>query len=279
MPFRLSLISIIRNIPIWVPLFWCPLALAAPPDLVLSHLTGHIYVAEDDHYSKENSVVYVGEKSVTVVGATWTPETAELLAKKVREISDKPIGEVINTNYHPDRAGGNAYWKSIGAQIISTQMTYDLLKSDWVKVVDWTRSGIPSYPNVPLVLPTKTYPGDFELQDGRVRALYLGQSHTPDGIFVYFPEEKVLYGGCILKEQLGNLSFANVTDYSKTLQKLKRLNLEVGTVVAGHWSPVHGANLIDQYLELLQNNPVQEPQTKEAGAQSKPAVNDTKAGR
>ena len=39
-----------------------------------------------------------------------------------------------------------------------------------------------------------------------MKAIYLGPSHTPDGIFVFFPEEKVLYGNCILKEQLGNLT-------------------------------------------------------------------------
>ena len=38
----------------------------------------------------------------------------------------------------------------------------------------------------------------------------LGPSHTPDGIFVYFPQEKVLCGGWILKERLGNLDYADV---------------------------------------------------------------------
>ena len=187
-------------------------------------------------------------------GATWTPETAKLLADEISKVTKKPITEVINTNYHPDRAGGNAFWISIGANIVSTQMTYDLLKNDWAKVVDWTRSGIPSYPRLPLVLPTKTYPGSFELQNGRVRALYLGSSHTPDGIFVYFPEEQVLYGGCILKEKIGNLAFANIAEYQKTLHKLEQLNLEIKTIVAGHWSAVHGPELIEQYIDLLKNS-------------------------
>ena len=241
------------------------IAQGAPPQLSLSHLTGPIYIAEDSYYSKENSVVYVGAESVTVVGATWTPETAKLLAGEVGKITGKPISEVIDTNYHPDRAGGNAYWKSIGAKIVSTRMTCDLLQRDWTNVVDWTCSGIPSYPRLPLVLPTVTYPGDFELQEGRVKAFYLGPSHTPDGIFVYFPEEKVLYGGCILKEQLGNLAFANLTEYPKTLRKLKRLNLDIKIIVAGHWSPVHGPELIEQYLELLKKNSPSAPQGKTSG--------------
>ena len=229
-------------------------AYAADPHLLLKHLDGPIYVAENSHYAKENSVVYIGENFVTVIGATWTPENAKTLASEIKKVTDKPISEVINTNYHTDRAGGNAYWKEIGAEIISTQMTYDLIKSDWNSIVDFTRRGITTYPPLPIVLPTVTHPGDFSLQGGRVKAIYLGQSHTPDGIFVYFPAEKVLYGNCILKEKLGNLSSANLTEYPKTLNKLKQLGLEIQTIIAGHDSAVHGPELIDHYLNLLQEN-------------------------
>jgi len=50
---------------------------AEGPSVVLTPLRGHLYVAEDYFYSKENSVVYVGDSSVSVIGATWTPETAK----------------------------------------------------------------------------------------------------------------------------------------------------------------------------------------------------------
>jgi metallo-beta-lactamase class B len=268
MTHRRLIVLTIKNTLFVVFLLWCAVVDAAPPQLLLSRLVGGIYVVEDSYYSQENSVVYVGTDSVTIVGATWTPETAQLLADEIRKITSKPISEVVNTNYHPDRAGGNAYWKFIGARIVSTQMTYDLLKSDWANVVDWTRSGMPSYPRLPLVLPTKTYPGDFDLQGGQVRAFYLGPSHTPDGLFVYFPEEKTLYGGCILKEQLGNLTFANTAEYPKTLHKLKQLKLDIKTIVAGHWSPLHGPELIDQYLELLKSNSELASQNREDTAQS-----------
>jgi metallo-beta-lactamase class B len=228
-----------------------PLVAVENPKVTLTPLRGHVYVAEDYFYSKENSVVYVGERSVTVVGATWTPETAKLLAVEISKITPKPITEVIDTNYHPDRAGGNAYFKSIGAKIISTKMTSDLLQAHWEQMIRYVQKGFPSYPPLPLVPPDKTFPDDFELQGSGVKAIYLGPSHTPDGIFVFFPQEKILYGNCILKEQLGNLDFANLTEYPKTLEKLKRLNLGFTTIVAGHWSPIHGPELIDQYLALL----------------------------
>ena len=228
-----------------------PLAVAADPTVVLTALRGHLYVAEDNFYLKENSMVYVGDNFVTVIGATWTPETARLLAAEIKKVTPKPITEVIDTNYHPDRAGGNAYFKSIGAKIISTNLTSDLLTKHWDEMVRYVQKGAPGYPTLPLVLPDKTFAGDFELQGGGVKAIYLGPSHTPDGIFVFFPQEKVLYGNCILKEQLGNLDFANLSEYPKTLERLKQLHLDFTTIVAGHWSPIHGPELIDEYLQLL----------------------------
>ncbi len=223
-------------------------------ELTIKQLKNLIYVVEDDYYYKENSMFYIGDKYITIIGATWTNDTALLLEREIKKISKKPIKEVINTNYHPDRAGGNAYWKSIGAKIISTQLTYDLMKKDWDESVEFTKKSIANYPRLPLVLPTKILPNNFELQNGNIKAIYLGPSHTTDGIFVYFPKEAVLYGNCILKEKLGNLSFADVKEYPKTLAKLKNLNLKISYIVAGHDSAIHqGAALIEQYKELLDN--------------------------
>lgn len=221
--------------------------------LELRHVRGGVYVVEDRYYYKENSVVYIGRDHVTVVGATWAPEIAKELAQEIREVTSKPITEVINTNYHTDRAGGNGYWQSVGAVIISTQMTADAMKAGWDEVVAFTRQGIPSYPELPLVMPSKTFNGDFELQGGLVQAKYLGPSHTDDGIFVYFPAERILYGNCILKQELGNLKYANLSEYPKTLKKLKALQLDFDTVIAGHQDALHEPSLIDHYQTLLRN--------------------------
>ncbi len=239
-------------------LFSC-LTWAADLAVSLSHLIGSIYVVEDPHYAKTNSVVYVGRTSVTVIGATWSPETARLLANEIRKISDKPITDVIDPSYNPEYSGGNAYWKGIGANIVSTDLTRDLLRSDWQKVGDFVRASYPGYPHVALVLPTQTYPGDFKLEDEDIQALYLGPSHAADDIFVYFPRERVLYAASILKERLGNLEFANLEEYPKTLHKLQQLHLNIDTIISGHWSAIHGPELIDQYLKMLETHSQKRP--------------------
>jgi metallo-beta-lactamase class B len=223
--------------------------------VTLTRVRGNVYVAVDEFpLSDENSAVYVGDEYVTVVGATWTPSTARQLAIEISKVTDKPVKEVIDTNDNLDRAGGNAFFKSIGARIVSTTLTRDLLQRDWDRMIADAQKSLPDFPAIPLVVPDTTYRGDFALQGGRVKGIYLGPSHAPDDIFVYFPHERILYAGCILKEQLGNLATADLTEYPRTLRKLKSLHLGYRTIIAGHWSPIHGPELVDQYLGLLRNN-------------------------
>ena len=226
---------------------------AGEPALSIYALKGSLYIAEDSHYAKTNYVVYLGEKSVTVVGAGWSPQTAELLAQELAKITDKPINNVIIPDHDPEYAGGIAYWKRIGTNVLATKTTDRALKTEWAKATEFTRKHFPTYPDVPLELPTTIYQKDFELENGDIRAFYLGPSHNADDIFVYFPKEKVLYAGSILKEQLGNLASANLTEYPRTLHKLEELHLKVDNVISGHWSAVHGPELIDQYLTMLKD--------------------------
>jgi metallo-beta-lactamase class B len=133
-------------------------------------------------------------------------------------------------------------------------VTAEHLKNDWESTVEAVRKNQPTYPEVPLVLPTQTYARQFELQNGNVRGFYLGPSHTQADIFVYFPKERVLDAGSILKEQLGNMAKADVREYPNTLHKLQQLHLDIRIIISGHWSPVHGPELVDHYLELLALN-------------------------
>jgi metallo-beta-lactamase class B len=225
------------------------------PTIALTHVRGNVYVVQEDYpLSDENAAVYVGKEFVTVVGATFSSDSARLLAGEIAKVTSKRIQEVIDTNDNLDRAGGNAYFRSIGARIVSTDLTRELMKRDWDGMVANAKTRYPEFPSLPLTLPDVTYRASFKLQGDRVRGIYLGPSHAPDDIFVYFPEEKILYGGCILKEQLGNLALADLKEYPKTLRKLQKLNLGYTAIIAGHWSPIHGPELVDEYLRLLALN-------------------------
>lgn len=142
-------------------------AIGAPKQdlVVVSHLTGPLYVVEDNYRFRENSVFYVGASTVTLIGTEWTPEIAALINAGIKKITSKPVREVLDTDYNCERAGGNAYWRSVDAEVTSTTMRAKLLRCDWTRVGDFTRTAFPDYRTCRLAC----------LQRGGIRAFYLGR--------------------------------------------------------------------------------------------------------
>lgn len=215
----------------------------------LVKLTDHIYIAEDHFYYRENSVVYIGKKDVTVISATWSPETAKLLTDKIRSITNKPISAVVNTHFHLDRSGGNPHFKKMGAKIIASKKTADLMRKNWDTRLKEAQKDYPGFPSIEFINPDMTFDDKFILEDGKIQILYFGPAHTEDGVVAYFPDEQVLFGDCIVKEKLGWLGDANLAEYPKTLERIKKLKIK--KIIAGHWTSLHGPALIDQLLDQL----------------------------
>lgn len=54
-----------------------------------------------------------------------------------------------------------------------------------------------------------------------------------------------------LKETLGNLGFADMKTYPRSLARLKGMPLPIKRVIGGHDSPLQGPALIDHYHALF----------------------------
>lgn len=81
----------------------------------------------------------------------------------------------------------------------------------------------------------------------------LGEGHTADNIIAYFPDEKVLFGGCLVKGAKagrGNLNDANVAEWSKTVLKVKTKYPEAEVIIPGH-GKARGQELLDYTIEMF----------------------------
>lgn len=87
----------------------------------------------------------------------------------------------------------------------------------------------------------------------KVLARYFGRGHTYDNIVGYFPDEAVLFGGCLVKEidaSKGYLGDADTTAWSATVRQVKAAFPGVKKVIPGH-GVIGDAALLDYTIQLF----------------------------
>jgi metallo-beta-lactamase class B len=104
-------------------------------------------------------------------------------------------------------------------------------------------------------LPQNGFDNQLELNVGNKQVVnaYFGEGHTKDNFIGYFPSEKVLFGGCLIKSvgaSKGNLEDANVDEWSKTVERVRTKYSEAERIIPGHGKP-GGQELLDYTIELF----------------------------
>jgi len=82
---------------------------------------------------------------------------------------------------------------------------------------------------------------------------YLGEAHTSGNIVSYIKQDKVLFGGCLLKSlnaSKGNLNDADVMEWSNTVKNAKEQFPDIQFAVPGH-GEVGGLELLDYTITLF----------------------------
>ncbi len=183
------------------------------------------YTAEGD----PNTGVVITDEGVLVVDTQATPEMAKDVIRRIREITDAPIGYVVLSHYHAVRVlGASAY----GAHdIIASRGTYELIvergeadfKSELERFPRLFR-GADSIPG--LTWPTLVFERELTLFLGgvEIRIMHLGRGHTKGDTVVWLPEERVLFSGDLV--EYGATPYtgdAYLKDWPKTLERLAEL--------------------------------------------------------
>lgn len=94
----------------------------------------------------------------------------------------------------------------------------------------------------------------FILGTDTLQFWYLGAGHTRDNILVYKPKDRVLFGGCLIKElgaDKGNLEDADVQAWPLTIQAVQHTFSEASIVVPGH-GQIGGRELFRYTRQLFQ---------------------------
>lgn len=185
-----------------------------------------------------NGVMLIGPDRITIIDSPWTPSAAyDLLDWLDSNYPGRPLRLVI-THAHDDRMGGIEPFAERLVPVYSQQATARIAREQ-----GWTA-------------PNFVFDDNLPLRSGKraVELLFPGPAHASDNILVWFPEEKVLFGGCMVKSRhagsLGYLGDADRQNWPLALQRALARYPDVQRVIPGHGLP-GDTDLIEHTLELL----------------------------
>jgi len=184
-----------------------------------------------------NGMIYYNNDEAVVFDTPPNDSVSIQLIDWIENNLKAKVKAIVVNHFHGDCLGGlNAFHQS-GIPSYANQMTIDLAKTQNTAV------------------PQNGFNGVLNLKIGgeTIENRYLGEGHTKDNIVSYVPSEKVLFGGCMIKENnagKGNLADANLGDWPKTVAKVKAQYPDARFVIPGHgkWG---SKKLLDYTMELF----------------------------
>jgi glyoxylase-like metal-dependent hydrolase (beta-lactamase superfamily II) len=207
------------------------------------------YTAEGD----PNSGVVIGDESVLVVDAQATPQMAQDVLARIRQVTDKPVKHVVLSHYHAVRVlGASAY---TDAEIIASDVTRDLIVERGRQDMDSEIGRFPRLFRGKESIPGLTWPDlvfhkriTLWLGSREVQIIHIGRSHTAGDTVVWLPKEKVLFAGDTV--EFGATPYcgdAHFTDWPSTLAAIRALGAE--RLVPGRGRSLIGRAEVDEAID------------------------------
>lgn len=207
-------------------------------------------------------VLEMEDQTLVLVDTPFTPRaTSELLDWIKGYFGERKI-IAINGHFHLDNLGGNQILIEQGIPIYGSDLTKTLLQDKGKPMLQETISYmkqhypdyVADYQEIVLTPPTEVFSLSkgltlrFETEE--LSIFFPGAGHSLDNIVVYFPQKKLLFGGCLVVgwDKIGNISDADLDFWPSSVERLKDFDAKI--IVPGH-SERLDPELLDNTLRLL----------------------------
>jgi len=184
-----------------------------------------------------NGLIVLDQKEAFVVDTPVEEKSSLELIQWIQLIKDAKLIGVLATHFHNDCLGGLKAFHEQGIQSFAFRETISLANLNDFEA-----------PNSGFELNKEWKVGTKTIFSG-----FLGEGHTRDNVVCYVKEEKVLFGGCLVKEleaSKGYIGDANLKEWSNTIDKVKNCFSESRWVVPGH-GRAGGVELLDYTSRLF----------------------------
>lgn len=180
-----------------------------PTDYALTKLTDRVYVihgpneppSKKNRGFRNNPVLVKTSEGIVIIDPGSSVYTGELVVKKARSLSDKPIIAIFNTHAHGDHWLGNHGIQKHFREVViyaHPKMKIGIDAGDgemWIKAINKRTEGM--IKGTKVVGPTKTVQQGDRIKLGSVsfRIYHNGKAHSDSDLMIEIVEEKVLIFG------------------------------------------------------------------------------------
>jgi cyclase len=220
--------------------------------ITVAKVAGNVYMLQG---SGGNIGASVGEDGIVIVDDQYAP-LAEKIQAALKGITDKPVRFIINTHFHGDHTGGNAYFQK-QAPIIAQENVRKRLESGGAGGNGGSlHMEFKAAPQGALPIITFEHDVTVHLNGEDIRALYFPAGHTDGDSIIFFPKSNVVhmgddfvtYGFPFIDVESGGSIDGMIDAVEKVAGQLPP---DV-KVIPGH-GPVSSLSDVRAYLDMLKN--------------------------
>ncbi len=177
-------------------------------------------------FSSNGLVVREG-RTLTLIDTAWGElRTLELLAA-IASRTGLPVTKAVVTHFHGDRVSGTDILEGQGIEVYAHPLTQRLTIAHGLPVPDRALEGLARRESV--------------AHFGSLDVIYPGPAHAMDNLMIWLPEQRILFGGCAIRERrstsLGNTTHGDIRSWHKMLEWLADHYESAEIVVPGHGEP------------------------------------------
>lgn len=187
------------------------------------HVSGSVHMLEG---MGGNIGVSAGDEGILIIDDQFAP-LAEKIAIAIGEIAKTPMKYVVNTHYHGDHTGSNAYFKEIKG---STIFAHDNVRKRLAAKEEHSHNE----------LPVVTYEQGvtFHFNGDTIKVMHLPAGHTDSDSVIWFEKANVLHPGDLFFE--GRFPYIDldgggtVAGYINNVTKLISMLKDDTKIIPGH---------------------------------------------